>query len=48
MQADVTSAVTWRFTQMELPGQITAESHPALAALSARAEKMPAFVEFPH
>jgi glutathione S-transferase len=47
LQADITSAVAWRFTQMELPGLIAAERHPALAALSARAEKLPAFLEFP-
>ena len=48
MQADITSAVTWHFTQMELPGVIAGERHPALAALSARAENTPAFLEFPH
>src|SRR3569832_1925878 len=47
LQADITSAVTWRFTQMELPGLIAEERHPALAAFSARAEKMPAFLAFP-
>ena len=47
LQADVTSAVTWRFTQMELPGLIDAERHPALAALSARAESTEAFLAFP-
>jgi glutathione S-transferase len=47
LQADVTSGVTWRFTQMELPGLIREERHPALAALSARAETTPAFLSFP-
>jgi len=47
LQADITSAVAWRFTQMELPGLIPAKDHPALAALSARAESMPAFLAFP-
>ena len=47
MQADITSAVTWRFTQMELPGLIRDEHHPALAALSARAEGTEAFLAFP-
>lgn len=47
LQADVTSAVTWRFTQMELPGLIREEHHPALAALSASAENTPAFLAFP-
>jgi glutathione S-transferase len=47
LQADVTAAVTWRFTQMELPGLISEARHPSLAALSARAEKLPAFLAFP-
>ena len=47
LQADVTSAVTWRFTQMELPGLIREDRHPALAALSAHAESTEAFVAFP-
>ena len=48
MQADITSAVTWHFTQIELPGLIAAASHPALAALSAHAEGTEAFLAFPH
>jgi glutathione S-transferase len=47
LQADITSAVTWRFTQDELPGVISEDRHPSLAALSARAERMPAFLAFP-
>lgn len=47
LQADVTSAVTWRFTQMELPGLIGDARHPALAALSAHAENTEAFQAFP-
>ena len=47
LQADITSAVAWRFTQMELPGLIPAKDYPALAAISARAENMPAFLAFP-
>jgi glutathione S-transferase len=47
LQADITSAVTWRFTQMELPGLISEARHPSLAALSARAENIPAFLAFP-
>jgi glutathione S-transferase len=47
LQADITSAITWRFTQDELPGVISRDRHPALAALSARAERMPEFLAFP-
>jgi glutathione S-transferase len=47
LQADITSAVSWRFTQMELPGLIRPELHPALAALSLHAENTPAFQAFP-
>jgi hypothetical protein len=38
LQADITSAVAWRFTQNALPGLIRDEVHPSLAAFSARAE----------
>ena len=47
LQADITSAVTWRFTQDELPGVLSEDRHPSLAALSARAERMPEFLAFP-
>lgn len=47
MQADVTVAVAWRFTQYMLPGAVDAARHPALAAFSARAEALPAFVAAP-
>ena len=46
-QADVTVAVAWRFTQHMLPGVIEPSRYPALAALSARAEALPAFVGAP-
>jgi glutathione S-transferase len=51
-QADVTAAVAWRFTtfmtgECKDLGVITAERHPALAALSARAESLPEFVSTP-
>ena len=42
-QAGVTSAVAWAFTQMILPGVVSVQAHPALAALSADAEALPAF-----
>jgi glutathione S-transferase len=51
-QADVSAAVAWRFTRFVTPkcpelAVITAERHPALAALSARAEALPEFVSTP-
>jgi glutathione S-transferase len=46
-QADITAAVAWRFTQYMLPGVLDAARYPALAALSARAETLPAFVATP-
>lgn len=52
MQADVTVAVAWRFTQFvaaDFPAltRIDPARYPALAAHSARAEALPAFVETP-
>jgi glutathione S-transferase len=46
-QADITVAVAWRFTQYALPGVIDPSRYPALAALSARAEALPAFLGAP-
>jgi glutathione S-transferase len=47
LQADITSAIAFRFSREMLPGIITAEAHPALAALSSRAEATEAFGAFP-
>ena len=47
MQADVTSAVVWRFVETALPGAVAAANHPAVAQLSARAEALDAFVACP-
>jgi glutathione S-transferase len=47
LQADITSAVAWRFTQNALPGLIRDEVHSSLAAFSARAESTPAFRSLP-
>lgn len=47
-QGDITAAVAWHFTQALLPGRVPAADHPALAAFSARAEAMPAFMRAPH
>ncbi|HEY1610490.1 MAG TPA: glutathione S-transferase family protein [Paraburkholderia sp.] len=46
-QADITAAVAWRFTHYMLPGTLDALLYPALAALSARAEALSAFVATP-
>lgn len=47
LQADVTSAVAFRFTREMLPETITEEEHPALVALSTQAESTREFVAFP-
>jgi glutathione S-transferase len=46
-QAGVTVAVTWRFTQLLLPELIVPAAFPALAAHSAKAERLQAFVAVP-
>ncbi|MES2256400.1 MAG: glutathione S-transferase [Pseudomonadota bacterium] len=45
MQADITVAVGWRFMQHYVPEIVTAAAFPHLAAHSARAEALPAFIE---
>lgn len=47
-QAGITSAVAWHFTQQLLPGTVDPVAHPALAALSTVAERLPAFVRAAH
>jgi len=44
MQADITAAVAWGFTQFRHPELAEAEDFPRLAALSARAEALAPFV----
>ena len=46
-EADVTTAVAWRFTQFVLPDLAWPVPLPKLAAFSARAEALPAFVSTP-
>ncbi|WP_235871600.1 glutathione S-transferase [Pseudoxanthomonas winnipegensis] len=48
LQADVTSAVAFRFSREMLPGIIDAEAYPALSRLSAHAEATEAFSAFPY
>jgi glutathione S-transferase len=45
--ADVLVAVAWRFAQLLVPDVVPAEAHPALAAFSARLERLPAFEATP-
>jgi glutathione S-transferase len=45
MQPQITTAVAWRFTQHTSPARVAASNFPKLAALSARAEALPAFRE---
>jgi len=46
-QADITTAVAWRFTQYVLKDFAATENYPALAALSERAEALPEFISTP-
>jgi glutathione S-transferase len=45
MQPEITTAIGWRFIQHMLPELVPADDFPQLVALSARAEKRPAFRE---
>jgi glutathione S-transferase len=47
LQADITGAVTWRFTQNALPGLVGEDLYPSLAAFSAHAEATEPFLSFP-
>jgi glutathione S-transferase len=47
MQADITTAVAWRFVQHSVPRRISADDYPGLVAFSARAEALPQFVACP-
>jgi glutathione S-transferase len=46
-QDDVTIAVAWRFTAFNSPGLVDAARYPALAAFSARAERLAEFITTP-
>lgn len=43
----VATAVAWSFTQLLLPGQVSAEQHPQIAAFTEAAERLPAFQACP-
>lgn len=45
--AEVSVAVAWGFTQLMLPGQISDQQHPTLAAFAAQTEQHPAFISTP-
>jgi glutathione S-transferase len=47
LQADITAAVCWAFTQQVLADTVSAADHPALCALSRRAEALPEFLSTP-
>ncbi|KAF1048681.1 MAG: putative GST-like protein YibF [Herbaspirillum frisingense] len=47
-QAVVSTAVAWQFTQQMVPDAVPAARYPALAALSAGAERLPEFAAAPH
>lgn len=47
LQADITSAVAWRFTREMVPEALDPQALPALNRLSQRAEASEPFVEFP-
>jgi glutathione S-transferase len=47
MQADITTAVAWRFTMYRIADVISAAGYPALSAFSARAEALPEFASLP-
>jgi glutathione S-transferase len=46
-QAGVSTAVAWAFLQLMLPGLVSPREHPALAAYSAHAERLPVFLGAP-
>jgi glutathione S-transferase len=47
MQADITTAIAWRFMQHAVPRRISTDDYPGLAAFSARAEALAEFAACP-
>jgi glutathione S-transferase len=47
LQADITTAVAWRFTNFVLPEMLATSDYPGIARLSAQAEALPEFVACP-
>lgn len=48
LQADITTAIAFRFAYAKLPNRIRASDYPALTAFSARAEATNAFLAYPY
>jgi glutathione S-transferase len=48
LQADISAAVAWRFTQIAAPGTINAADHLRLTAVSERAESLAEFAASPY
>lgn len=46
-QADISTAIAWRFAQHAVPKRISAGDYPGLVAFSARTEKLPEFIACP-
>jgi glutathione S-transferase len=46
-QADISTAIAWRFSQHAVPRRIAADDYPGLVAFSARAEALPEFIACP-
>jgi len=46
-QADISTAIAWRFSQHAVPKRIPADEYPGLVAYSARAEALPEFIACP-
>ena len=46
-QADISTAIAWRFTQHAVPRRISADDYAGLVTFSARAEALPEFIACP-
>jgi glutathione S-transferase len=47
LQADITTAIAWRFSRELIPDVVPVDTYPRLAQLSVRAEALPAFLAAP-
>ncbi|MBE9141418.1 glutathione S-transferase [Nodosilinea sp. LEGE 07088] len=48
MQAGVSAAVAWHFTQQMIPEVVPSSNYPCLVAYSAKVEALPEFIAAPH